>query len=539
MVPNNNKNNPSFLDPKTIFAIIAVAAIYFGWQTYIQKKYPEYGKKPVVETTTVAETKTEEKTPAPTGVLAPGETKTTTEVQALAEKALQFQSDRVSFVLSSQGMGVKNLTVNTYTDKEKNRIQLGVFDQNSLFALRWTKSQKAIDFDLKEESPGRFVGVATAGAMTITRELEYNAEKGFFANKITIKNPTEEVLNGISLIVPEKIHVAQSHSFLFPSYEHQDFIVRHSNKNETVNFSGAKEDIHKEFKTTSLVSLGSQYFATAALDKSEIMPDVILTAKIADHVANAELVYKPVQLSPEIVLNQTLYAGPKSIDILKAIDPEMTNIIDFGFFGFISKPLLYVMKAFHSFIPNWGLAIILLTLLVRLCVMPFNIMSFRSMKSMQKVQPVLQGLREKYKDDPITLQKQTMATMKEHGANPIGGCLPMLLQIPIFFALYRVIGSSIELYQSPFIFWITDLSSHDKFYVLPVLMGITMYLQQKLTPTTMDPAQAKIMAFLPLVFCLFMLQLPSGLTLYMFVSTLFGIIQQYLMMRDTKAEKKA
>jgi YidC/Oxa1 family membrane protein insertase len=192
------------------------------------------------------------------------------------------------------------------------------------------------------------------------------------------------------------------------------------------------------------------------------------------------------------------------------------------------------MKAFYTVVGNWGLAIICLTLLVRLCVLPFAMMSAKSMKAMQKIQPLLQTLREKYKDDPMALNRETMALMKEHKANPIGGCLPMLLQIPVFFALYRVIGSSIELYHSPFYGWIHDLSSADKFYVLPILMGGTMFLQQKMTPTTMDPAQAKIMAFLPLIFILFMLQLPSGLTLYMTVSAIFGIVQQFFFLRDSK-----
>jgi YidC/Oxa1 family membrane protein insertase len=164
-------------------------------------------------------------------------------------------------------------------------------------------------------------------------------------------------------------------------------------------------------------------------------------------------------------------------------------------------------------------------------------MSFKSMKAMQQIQPHVQVLREKHKDDPMTLNKEMMALMKENKANPLGGCLPMLLQIPIFFALYKVIGSSVELYQSPFFGWIQDLSAHDKFYVLPVLMGISMFLQQKLTPmTTLDPTQAKIMMFLPVVFSLFMLNLPSGLTLYMFVSTVFGIIQQKLMLGNTQAK---
>lgn len=535
MQPRNQ--NPSFFDPKTLFAIVAVAAIYFGWQTYISKKYPNYGQKVVAETAPLNPgegTASAGTPPADIAAATPGST--TKVVTTSEEKTLTFQSEKINFAISSHGMGLKNLTVNTYNDKDKNRIQLGIFDQGSLFAVRWTATQQPINFDLKEESPGHFVGTAQVGEMGIRRELTYHPENSSFRGKLTFTKPSAELSNGVSIVLPETIHVAASHSFLFPSYEHQDFIVIHNaGTSETVNFSGAKENINREFKTATLASVGSQYFATAILDKSDILPDVKLSTNHDGHTALAEFVYRPAQLTNEISFSQVLYAGPKSIDILKSIDPEMPRIIDFGFFGFISRPLLYVMKGFYSIVGNWGLAIILLTLLVRLCVLPFNIMSMRSMKAMQKVQPKLQEMRAKYKDDPVTLQKQTMALMKENGANPIGGCLPMLLQIPIFFALYRVIGSSIELYQSPFFGWITDLSSHDKFYVLPVLMGATMFMQQKITPTTMDPAQAKIMAFLPLVFCLFMLQLPSGLTLYMFVSTLFGVIQQYLIMREKKA----
>ena len=164
--------------------------------------------------------------------------------------------------------------------------------------------------------------------------------------------------------------------------------------------------------------------------------------------------------------------------------------------------------------------------------MPFNIYSFKSMKIMQKLQPEMQRLRERYKDDPQTMNREVMDLMKRNKANPLGGCLPMLLQLPVFIALYSVLGQSIELYRAPFFLWITDLSVHDKFFVLPVLMGITMYVQQKITPNTMDPAQAKVLQFMPIIFTAFMLFLPSGLTLYIFVSTLFGIIQQYVFMRE-------
>ena len=207
--------------------------------------------------------------------------------------------------------------------------------------------------------------------------------------------------------------------------------------------------------------------------------------------------------------------------------------MNYGIFGFISKPLLKLLVLMHQIFNNWGLALIAMTILVRLLLMPFNVMSFRSAQSMQKIKPKMDKVRELYKNDPLRMNKETMALMKENNANPISGCLPMLLQIPIFFALWRMISSSVEIYQQPFFGWITDLSSHDTFFILPILMGITMFLQQKMTPTNLDPMQAKILNFMPIIFTLFMLSLPSGLTLYNFVSSLFGVIQQYIMKRES------
>jgi len=161
------------------------------------------------------------------------------------------------------------------------------------------------------------------------------------------------------------------------------------------------------------------------------------------------------------------------------------------------------------------------------------------MKRMQRIQPQIKAIREKLKDNPQEMNMKVMGLMKENKANPISGCLPMLLQFPIFFAFYRVLGQSIELYQAPFILWLQDLSLKDPFYVLPVLMSIAMFFQMKISPSAMDPMQKKVMMFMPLVFGIFMLGLPSGLTLYIFISTLFGIIQHFILMRDTTLSQPA
>lgn len=231
-------------------------------------------------------------------------------------------------------------------------------------------------------------------------------------------------------------------------------------------------------------------------------------------------------------LNYYLILTKKDYDQLTSLGDGLKASLNFGLFGVISVPMLKVLKFFYQVIPNYGVAIILLTLIVRLLTFPLQFKSYKSMKKMQDVQPELNKIKEKFKDDPQKLQKETMELFRRAGANPLSGCLPMLLQLPIFFAFYRMLYSSVELVDAPFFGWIVDLSIKDPYYVLPVLMGIAMFGQQKLMPTTSaDPTQQKIMLFMPLIFAVLMKDLPAGLNLYIFVSTLFGIVQQKLTYR--------
>jgi YidC/Oxa1 family membrane protein insertase len=217
----------------------------------------------------------------------------------------------------------------------------------------------------------------------------------------------------------------------------------------------------------------------------------------------------------------------KNYDSLIALGDNLHLSVDFGFFAILAVPILRGLQFIHKYIPNYGIAIILLTILIRLITFPLQYKSFKSMKKMQGIQPELQKIKEKYKDEPQKMQKETMDLFKKAGANPLSGCLPLILQMPFFFAIYRVLYSAVELVGAPFYGWIHDLSIHDPFYVLPVLMGLAMLAQQKLTPqTTVDPTQQKIMMFMPVVFAFIMKSLPAGLVLYIFVSTVVGILQQ-------------
>lgn len=219
----------------------------------------------------------------------------------------------------------------------------------------------------------------------------------------------------------------------------------------------------------------------------------------------------------------------KNYDALIALGDNLHLSVDFGFFAVLAVPILRGLQWFYRYIPNYGVAIILLTILIRLITFPLQYKSFKSMKKMQLIQPELQKLKDKYKDEPQKMQKETMELFKKAGANPLSGCLPLLLQMPFFFAIYRVLYSAVELVGAPFYWWISDLSIHDPFYVLPILMGLSMFAQQKLTPqTSVDPTQQKIMLLMPVIFAFIMKSLPAGLVLYIFVSTVVGILQQVI-----------
>ncbi len=520
----NKPSNSPFLDSKGLLALVLIGVFFAFWQWYMAKTYPPKTPAKTAEVQQV-------QTAAQTEAAAPSATETkTTQVQA-AEKTFLYSGNKLRFVISNIGMGLKNVVLTNFTDRSGNPVKMGESETMSLFEMRWNKTGNPVVFKIEEKTKGHYVGRAESEGVKLVRELKYDELRQAFESTVELQNAREDM--AVEILVPERISQPESGSFLFPSYDHQDFFVIQDNKDEeTVNFSSAKSDVRQEIAAAHLVSVSSQYFATAVLDQSDLTPELRLFADIGKKEASARVIYKPVQAG-NLKLIQTFFVGPKSVDVLDKIHPDLAQIINFGSLSFIAKPMLLIMKMSHEWISNWGIAIIILTLIVRFAVFPLYLMSTKSMKAMQRVQPLIQALKEKYKDDPMRMNQEMMAIMREHKANPLGGCLPMLLQIPIFFALFRVIGSSVELYQAPFAGWIKDLSLHDPYFVLPALMGITMYIQQKMTPTAMDPAQAKILAMMPLIFTVFMIYLPSGLTLYMFVSAVFGILQQKLMMRDT------
>lgn len=226
------------------------------------------------------------------------------------------------------------------------------------------------------------------------------------------------------------------------------------------------------------------------------------------------------------------YLGPLELDTLRAVDHDLTEIVNFGWFAFFAHPLLWLLKVFHAGVQNWGIAIMLLTLLVKVIFFPLTQSAFKSGQAMQALQPKMQEIREKYKDNQEELNRRTMELFKEHGVNPLGGCLPMLVQFPVWIALYNVLLSSVELYHTEFL-WLKDLSSADPTGILPAVVVVLMLVQQSLAPTgNLDPVQARVMKLMPLMFGFFFFAFPSGLVVYIFVNMVLSILQQWLIKRQ-------
>lgn len=261
------------------------------------------------------------------------------------------------------------------------------------------------------------------------------------------------------------------------------------------------------------------------------------TAPVNQTVYDA-FVRHPVHLAPGQTVNfdYKMYFGPKSETLLKKFNAyHLNETIDYGFFKIVARPLYYILSFLNSLVHNWGVAIILLTLLINVVFLPLQMKAYISAQKMQVFQPELKALQEKYKNDKPTLQKESMALMSKHGVNPLSGCLPLLPQIPVFFGLDSALRHTFALRQAPFVGWINDLTLHDPYFVLPILMAILMIGYQKMIPMpSMDPTQAKIMKFLPIVFSFFMVFYPSGLALYVITNTIVSMIRQYIFMRRIK-----
>ncbi|WP_435550022.1 membrane protein insertase YidC [Desulfobacterium sp. N47] len=298
------------------------------------------------------------------------------------------------------------------------------------------------------------------------------------------------------------------------------------------------------------VAIQDRYFMSAIIPVTPVEANMRLYMKAKDKGYFEEqytLPEKEIRPGEQEEKEFKLYFGPKSLKLLGSLGYDLNKAVNFGWFDFLAKPVLYAMNFLYSFIPNYGVVIILLTIFFKIIFWPLGSKSYKSMNEMKKIQPLLAELKEKYGNDKKRMNEELMGLYKTYKINPMGGCLPMVAQLPVFFAFYRMLYETIELRHAPFVFWIKDLSAPDRLFhfaftipfmeppygipVLTIVMGATMFIQQKMAPAVGDPAQAKMMMFLPLVFTVIFINFSAGLVLYWLVNNVLSILQQNIISR--------
>ena len=287
------------------------------------------------------------------------------------------------------------------------------------------------------------------------------------------------------------------------------------------------------------VAIVQHYFVSAWTPSNSFEADFFARTTGNEHFIGYNSPVINVDAGKQITLNSTLYAGPKIQSEMAAVAEGLDKTVDYGLLWPISKVLFVILDGIHKFIGNWGWSIVVLTLIIKIALFWLSNKSYVSMAKMRAIAPKLQALKDKHGDDRMAMSQEMMQLYRDEKVNPMAGCLPILIQMPIFLGLYWMLVESVELRHAPWIGWITDLSAMDPWFILPIFMGVTMYVQQLLNPQPTDPMQAKMMKILPLVFTIFMLWFPAGLVLYWTVNNLFSMIHQHLVNKRVAREMQA
>lgn len=443
------------------------------------------------------------------------------------EKDIIVENDLYSAIFTSRGGTIKTITLKNYTDKAGKQITLrgdniippfalGI-DENFQFGNLVFKT-KGSDIKLSSALPSAsLVFEYTTSELTIVRTYTFSYDDYSFNLKDDIKG-----LNSYWITIGKDFGIYEKDD----SVHHGPVLLKDADRLEFTTEGLSKDGAKSYTQGLKWIAQEDKYFFSSIVPKTPIVD-----SKVWSKDGNAMIALR----MPEGSNNYLIYAGPKEYDRLKKYGAGLEHIIDYGIFSILALPLLWLMKLFYGVFHNYGVAIIFLTIVTRIPFIPIINKGMTSMKKIQDIQPKMNEIREKYKKDPKRMNQELMALYKKHKVNPFGGCLPVLLQIPIFFALFKILSISIELRHAPFVLWITDLSLKDPYFVLPIIMGATMVLQQKMTPSTMDPRQQKLMMLLPVVFTFLFLTFPSGLVLYWLMNNILGIAQQYYM--NKKAAK--
>jgi YidC/Oxa1 family membrane protein insertase len=410
-----------------------------------------------------------------------------------------------SSLLVGSGSSIKNVDFNFSSEKQDYQLQEG---------------QKQLSVTLSGKTSD---GLKVKKIITLTRgsyliHVDYqlenggqNAWKGYMNTQLLQTNPQE----------------SSASLFQVGSYTGASYSNPGENRYKKVSFKDMTKSNLKADATGGWVAMQQHYFLSAWIPDKDSKNVFYTRANNDDYTIG--MVSKPLEILPQktATISSKLYIGPEVTSVLQTISPGLELTVDYGWLWFLSSLLFSLLKSIHSLVGNWGWSIVLVTVLVKLAFYRLSASSYKSMAGMRKLQPKLQALRERYGDDKAKISQATMELYRQEKVNPLGGCLPIIIQIPVFIALYWVLLESVELRQAPFIFWVKDLAASDPYHVLPIIMGITMLIQQRLNPAPPDPTQAKVMMFLPILFTALFWNFPAGLVLYWIVNNTLSILQQW------------
>lgn len=550
---------------RTFLAIILSFLILIGYQYFFVGFGPS--EVPVEESTTQVQTVTPS-TPAPAPAQIAATPSGDATAQATASEAMErpardarnllIDTDFYTATLSEEGGTLTSFILKDYketNDAESPGMQMIKVDGQQGYPLEFSwgsvapvSTFYATDSDevLFQDNKASLVMKGHRNGLEIERNYSFSKDSYLMNLVVRVKNVSSGVLQGAAALhqtgTPFREATA-ANRFLFtgPAY----YAAESLEEVDSDDFEKGPQTITALMDWTAYEGT---YFMNAILPKADSMQSLTMQSAGEDIVkmtVNGNL--DTLQPGEEKIYSYQLYFGPKKLDILKSVGSNLDKAVNFGWFDVIAQPTLFLLNFFYGIFKNYGIAIILVTIIFKAVFWPITQKGLKSMKNMQKLQPKMVKLKEKYKGDPAKMNQEVMNLYKTYKVNPLGGCLPMVLQIPVFFALYKVLLMCVELRHAPFMLWITDLSAPDRLSVgfdipyvggipvLTLLMGGSMFLQQKMTPTTADPTQAKIMMFLPVVFTFMFVNFASGLVLYWFVNNLLAIFQQQMINRQSKA----
>ncbi|MGB5082145.1 MAG: membrane protein insertase YidC [Burkholderiales bacterium] len=477
---------------------------------------------------------------------------TTAPAETLRRERVRVKTDVLAAEIDTLGGDLAYLEILQHRDNKDGKKNLVLLGPEHRYAVQ-SGLTGGLPFHRTIFTAAAAEQVLSPGADKLEVRLEAKTPEGVRVTKtLTFRRASyqvdisEEVANGTATPISTYAYFQITRDGKAPAgdpYMAQTYtgaaVYTEQDKFQKISFSDIdKGKLASKTADSGWIAMIQHYFVTALLPPDKVQRD-FYASKLADNFysVGVKVALGPVAPGASARIAVPIYVGPQDQDHLKAVATGLQLVVDYGWLTVIAVPLFWVLKLFHGWLANWGLAIILLTLGIKLIFFPLSAASYRSMAKMKLVTPKLTKLREQYGDDKAKLNQAMMELYKTEKINPLGGCLPIVVQIPVFISLYWVLLESVELRHAPFYLWITDLSAPDPWYVLPTLMMASMIIQTKMNPTPPDPVQAKVMMIMPFAFGVMFYFFPSGLVLYWLVNNILSIAQQWQITR-MMGEKK-